>query len=70
MINPEILKMSRNNIFGYICILEEPGDVEWYYNRFLLEEKRRRDWIRKNAVSFYSSLKEKEQVRETLLCIK
>ena len=55
MINPEILKMSRNNIFGYICILEEPGDVEWYYNRFLLEEKRRRDWIRKNAVSYYSA---------------
>ena len=52
MINAEILKLNRNDIFGYICILEEPGDVEWYYNRFFDEEKYRRDMIKKNAVSF------------------
>lgn len=50
MIDPEILKLPRNGIFCYIGILEEPGDVEWYYNRFFDEEKRRRDKIRKDAV--------------------
>lgn len=51
MIDAEILKLPRNDIFCYIGILEEPGDVEWYYNRFLDEEKRHRDKIRKDAVS-------------------
>jgi hypothetical protein len=50
MIDAEILKLSRNDIFCYIGVLEEPGDVEWYYNRYLDEEKRRRDKIRKDAV--------------------
>lgn len=51
MIDVEILKLPRNDIFCYIGILEEPGDVEWYYNRYFDEEKRRRDLIKKNAVS-------------------
>ncbi|XP_053382148.1 uncharacterized protein LOC123562231 [Mercenaria mercenaria] len=49
MIDAEILKLPRNDIFCYIGVLEEPGDVEWYYNRYLDEEKRRRDKIRKDA---------------------
>ncbi|KAL4239723.1 hypothetical protein ACF0H5_000526 [Mactra antiquata] len=49
MVDAEILKQKRNDIFCYIGVLEEPGDVEWYYNRFFDEEKRRRDLIRKNA---------------------
>ena len=51
MISADILKMNRNDIFGYIAVLEEPGDVEWYFNRFFDQEKHRRDMIRKNAVS-------------------
>lgn len=50
MIDAAILKLPRNDIFCYIGILEEPGDVEWYYNRFFDEEKRRRDLIKRNAV--------------------
>lgn len=50
MISADILKLPRNDIFCYIGILEEPGDVEWYYNRFFDEEKRYRDLIKKNAV--------------------
>lgn len=50
MISVDILKLRRNDIFCYIGILEEPGDVEWYYNRFFDEEKRRRDKLRKDAV--------------------
>ena len=53
MINPDILKMTRNDIFGYISVTEEPGDVDWYFNRFFDQEKHRRDMIRKNAVSYY-----------------
>lgn len=56
MIDADILKQKRNDIFCYIGILEEPGDVEWYYNRFFDEEKRRRDLIRKNAVNIFINL--------------
>ena len=55
MINPDILKMTRNDIFGYISVTEEPGDVEWYFNRFFDQEKHRRDMIKKNAVNFMFS---------------
>jgi len=54
MVDAEILKLPRNDIYCYIGILEEPGDVEWYYNRFFDEEKRRRDLIKKNAVCYKS----------------
>lgn len=50
MVSPEILTLPRNDIFTYIGILEEPGDVEWYYNRYFDLEKRRRDQIKKDAV--------------------
>ena len=51
MVSEDILKLPRNDIFCYIGILEEPGDVEWYYNRYFDAEKRRRDLVKKNAVS-------------------
>ncbi|XP_052262941.1 uncharacterized protein LOC127866462 [Dreissena polymorpha] len=49
MVSEDILKLPRNDIFCYIGILEEPGDVEWYYNRYFDAEKRRRDLVKKNA---------------------
>ncbi|KAK3592413.1 hypothetical protein CHS0354_004037 [Potamilus streckersoni] len=52
MVNKDILKLRKDQIFCYLAISEEPDDIEWYLNRLFEEEKKRRELERKNAVSY------------------
>ncbi|KAL3878017.1 hypothetical protein ACJMK2_035653 [Sinanodonta woodiana] len=49
MINKDILKLRKDQIFCYLAISEEPDDIEWYLNRLIEQEKQRRALERKNA---------------------